>query len=76
MKSIFYFSSNKNKFCIFSNIAILSFLFVFFGSTTTNNNIVLASTEPQISVENVNSLALKSDGTVWAWGRNKKWTIG
>ena len=55
------------KITFFSIIAIL-FLFITYKLS--------ASTIPQISGGGYHSLALKSDGTVWAWGDNRFGQLG
>ena len=51
-------------------ITIIAILFLFITDKLS------ASTIPQISGGGYHSLALKSDGTVWSWGRNNFGQLG
>ena len=47
------------------------------GAVSAVNSVSLfASTTPQIAAGGFHSLALKSDGTAWAWGRNSYGQLG
>ncbi len=67
--SNFPFKAYKNKiWCI----AVLFSLFVAVASNGTS----WASTTPKISAGSGHTAALKSDGTVWAWGYNSEGQLG
>src|SRR3989339_660349 len=60
---------------IFSYMSLFVSLFVVFTSLLLNNT-SLASATPQVSAGSNHRLALKSDGTVWAWGGNEYGQLG
>ena len=60
---------------IFSYMSLFVSLFVVFKSLLLNNT-SLASATPQVSAGSNHRLALKSDGTVWAWGGNTYGQLG
>ncbi|NLI74764.1 MAG: regulator, partial [Euryarchaeota archaeon] len=53
-------------------IKVVILLLLFMGYC----NPVYANTSPAITAGTFHSIALKSDGTVWAWGRNSNGQLG
>jgi alpha-tubulin suppressor-like RCC1 family protein len=60
----------KNRVLVFSFVLVLSLL----GTSFLTES--LWAVEPQISAGYAHSIALKSDGTLWAWGYNGDGELG
>jgi len=66
------------KKCIWGGLNLFScVVFIFFLSAVlTNIRASYASVSPQVSAGEYHSLALKGEGTVWAWGSNSNGQLG
>ncbi|MBI5376331.1 MAG: hypothetical protein HZA77_12930 [Candidatus Schekmanbacteria bacterium] len=59
----------SNKISLFVSLLFISSLSFFIPCNTS-------AIEPQISAGHAHSVALKSNGTLWAWGRNESGQLG
>jgi len=65
-----YSSYKKRGFFLACLVTLVSFFGVIAASATS------LATTPKISAGNFHTMALKSDGTVWAWGYNSYGQLG